>query len=277
MARTKLPSNSSELFKHYCKIGVIENIEKNLLKTPSVRISLTMVDDNPFIKNAEISPAIIETFTEAVSHKCVFAPLIVRKKGNRYELLCGRKRLYAAKRLKYWDVPAWIINVEDEEALLMILSDIRDQKDSSVIEFAYVFKALFEDYSYPQADIATISHQSRSQVTNTMRLLKLPESIIQMVSRDELSYGHARAIEPLDEKSKFLAVTLIKDEHLSVRDTEALVKKLQDSPASFEKSDEDILKEKFDASFIHINKNNVFFSFDSEEERNAFIERLKKI
>ncbi len=277
MARTKLPSNSSELFKRYCKVGVIENIEKNLSKSSSTRVSLTLIDDNPFIKNAEISPSIIETFTEAVSHKGVFVPLIVRKKENRYELLCGRKRLYAAKHLKYWDVPVWIIDIEDEEALLMILSDIRDQKDSSVIEFAYVFRTLFEDYSYPQSDIATISHQSRSQVTNTMRLLKLPDSIIQMVSRGELSYGHARTIEPLDEKSKFLAVSIIKDGHLSVRDTETLVKKLQDNPSSFERSDEDILKEKFDSSFVHINKNGIFFSFDNEEDKKTFIERLKKI
>ncbi|MCQ2797923.1 MAG: ParB/RepB/Spo0J family partition protein [Bacilli bacterium] len=277
MARTKLPSNCSEIFKRYTKIGVISDIEKEFSKRPSTRVSLSLIDDNRFIKRADISPVVVENFTEAVSNKGVFVPLLLRKNGSRYELVCGRKRLYAAKRLKYWDVPAWVIDVDDEEALLMILADIRDQKDSNIVEFAYVFQTLFEDYSYPQADIATISHQSRSQVTNTMRLLKLPLSIIQMVSRGDLSYGHARTIEPLDEKSQFLAVSLIKDEQLSVRDTEVLVKRLQENPSALEKPVDDILKEKFDATYVHVHKNNVLFSFDNEEERNAFIERLKKI
>lgn len=277
MARTKLPSNCSEIFKRYTKIGVINDFEKECSKHPSTRVSLSLIDDNSFVGGADVSPVVVENFAEAVSNKGVFTPLVLRKTGTRYELVCGRKRLYAAKRLKYWDVPAWIIDVDEEQALLMILADIRDQKDSNIVELAYVFRALFEDYSYPQADIATISHQSRSQVTNTMRILKLPESIIQMVSRGEISYGHARAVEPLDEKSQFLAVSIIRDEKLSVRETEALVKKLQENPSALDKPLHEVLKEKFDAEYVHIHKNNILFSFDNEEERDAFIERLKNI
>lgn len=277
MGRNKLPSNTSELFKRFSRQGSISSYEKELSNGSPTNIPLFMIDDNPFTKHAEIAPEIIERFSESVARKGVFVPLVVRKNTMRYEIVFGRKRYYSARRLKHNDVPCYVIDANDEEALLMLLADIRDQKDYSIVEFAYVFKALSDDFSYSQQDLATISHQSRSQVTNTMRLLKLPDSILQQVSRGELSYGHARAVEPLDEKNQFLAVSLIHDGDLSVRDTEALVKKLLSNPNALDKPDDEILKEKFDSDIVLIHNNNVVFSFSSEKERDAFIERLKKL
>ncbi|MCQ2798268.1 MAG: ParB/RepB/Spo0J family partition protein [Bacilli bacterium] len=277
MGRNKLPSNSSELFKRFSRPGSISSYEKELSSAQSVSIPLFMIDDNPFTKHAEIAPEIVERFAESVARKGVFVPLVVRKNTMRYEIVFGRKRYYSARRLKHNDVPCYVIDADDEKALLMLLADIRDQKDSSIVEFAYVFKALSEDYGYSQADLATISHQSRSQVTNTMRLLKLPDSILQQVSRGELSYGHARAVETLDEKNQFLAVSLIHDGNLSVRDTEALAKKLLSNPNALDRPDDEVLKEKFDSEIVIINGKNVVFSFASDKERDAFIERLKKL
>lgn len=277
MGRNKLPSNSSELFKRFSRPGSISSFEKELSSAQSVSIPLFMIDDNPFTKHAEIAPEIVERFAESVARKGVFVPLVVRKNTMRYEIVFGRKRYYSARRLKHNDVPCYVIDADDEKALLMLLADIRDQKDSSIVEFAYVFKALSEDYGYSQADLATISHQSRSQVTNTMRLLKLPDSILQQVSRGELSYGHARAVETLDEKNQFLAVSLIHDGNLSVRDTEALAKKLLSNPNALDRPDDEVLKEKFDSEIVIINGKNVVFSFASDKERDAFIERLKKL
>lgn len=277
MGRNKLPSKQNELLKRFSRVGSISAYEKELSNVQSTNLPIYMIDDNPFTKHAEIAPEIIEKFSESVARKGVFVPLVVRKNALRYEIVFGRKRYYSAKRLKHNDVPCHIINAGDEEALLMLLADIRDQKDSSIVEFAYVFKCLSEDFDYSQADLATISHQSRSQVTNTMRLLKLPDSILQQVSRGELSYGHARAIEPLEEKNQFLAVSLIHDSKLSVRDTEALAKKLLDNPNSLDKPDDEVLKEKFDSEMVLIHDNTVAFAFANEKERDAFIERLKKI
>ncbi|MCQ2772582.1 MAG: ParB/RepB/Spo0J family partition protein [Bacilli bacterium] len=277
MGRNKLPSKQSELFKRFSRVGSISAYEKEFSNRAPISIPLYMIDDNPFTKHAEIAPEIIERFSESVARKGVFVPLIVRKNSLRYEIVFGRKRYYSARRLKHNDVPCYVIDAGDEESLLMLLADIRDQKDSSIVEFAYVFKCLSEDFDYSQADLATISHQSRSQVTNTMRLLKLPDSILQQVSRGELSYGHARAIEPLEEKNQFLAVSLIHDSKLSVRDAEALAKKLLANPNSLDKPDDEILKEKFDSEVVLIHDNTVSFAFSSEEEKNAFIERLKKI
>ena len=277
MGRNKLPSKQNELFKRFSRVGSISAYEKEFSSATPVDIPLYMIDDNPFTKHAEIAPEIVEKFSESVARKGVFVPLVVRKNTMRYEIVFGRKRYYSARRLKHNDVPCYVIDADDEKALLMLLADIRDQKDSSIVEFAYVFKALTEDFGYSQADLATISHQSRSQVTNTMRLLKLPDSILQQVSRGELSYGHARAVETLDEKNQFLAVSLIHDGNLSVRDTEALVKKLLSNPNALDKPDDEVLKEKFDSEIVIINGKNVVFSFASDKERDAFIERLKKL
>jgi ParB family transcriptional regulator, chromosome partitioning protein len=201
--------------------------------------------------------------------------LVVRPSGSHYELILGRKRYYAAKKAGLSEVPSVIKDVGDEETLLMLLADTRDQREGNVVEMALVYQALSERFLYSQATLADLSHQSRSQVTNIMRILGLPDHIIHEISIGKLSYGHAKAIASLSDEEIEQVVALIHLENLSVRQTEELAKQYSKTPLALP-SECDDLKRQFGASAALIKKTSVTFSFASEENKNRFLEELRK-
>ncbi len=275
MARKKAAvsaNNLSDLIKKFARNDVIAELEKEYQTHNSRDIPLSQIDDSPFIKKAIFSPERIEELGKSVKEKGIFSPLVVRPAGSHYEVILGRKRYFGAKKAGLETVPCVICQVSDEETLLMILADSRDQRDSNIVEMALLYDELIRRFHYRQKTLANLSHQSRSQVTNSLRLLTLPDSIIREVSKGRLSYGHARAIAPLSEEEIYEAVRLIHKNHLSVRETEFLAKTLGS------KAQKDNLLEQLEevtgAIKISVGRKSCYFGFPSEEEKEKFIQFL---
>ncbi|MBO4541120.1 MAG: ParB/RepB/Spo0J family partition protein, partial [Bacilli bacterium] len=256
----------SSLIRKFSQNDVIAEMEKEYANRPTATISASKIDDSPFLKRAIIPPKTIERFAKAIQERGIFAPLIVRPKASHYELVLGRKRFHGGKKANVEEFPCVVRDISDEEVLLMLLADIRDQRDANVVEMALIYEKLAKDYGYRQQTLADLSHQSRSQITNTLRILSLPFDVVDEVSLGLLSYGHAKAIACLSEDEIHELVKRIHRENLSVREVERIVK-----DSSLKKP---LASEKCSAlgiDKIEQTKKNLTLHFSSEEEKERFL------
>ncbi|OPZ37399.1 MAG: putative chromosome-partitioning protein ParB [Tenericutes bacterium ADurb.BinA155] len=270
-----LKTSLSTLIKKFSKNDVVAELEKEYQHLPSKNIPTSLIDDNAYIKRVKLQPEIIDRFGHDIAEKGFFSPLVVRVVGNHYELILGRKRFYGARKAKITSVPCAIADVSDEEMLLMLLADTRDQRASNVVEMALLCQALSDKYHYTQQTLANLTHQSRSQITNTMRILRLPEPLLEDLCLGKLSYGHAKAIVSLSQDEITEIVGMIYEHHLSVREVERIAKRYAKN-SKVASNEEDALAHSYGASNVDIKKRSVAFSFNSEEDKRAFLNAIAK-
>ena len=263
----------SKLVNRFSKNFVVEEIERNLRNNQTTNLLTNDINDNPFIKNALISTEVINNVGNSITKNGLSSnPLVVRKKKDFYEIVLGRKRLLASKKIGIPQVPVIIINISDEEMLLMLLADNREQKEGNVIEMAMILQELNKTYGYDQKTLAEIAHQSRSQITNILRILNLPTHIINDIAIGKLSYGHARAIISLPEDTIEQLTKKIYQDKLSVREVEYLAKKKHKNG---NKNNSVLLLNKF-TSTLEIKDKSVTVNFDNNKERDEFLKEIHK-
>ncbi len=270
-----IKTSLNELVRKFSENDVIARMEKEYQSQGGNSVPLSLIDDNSFVKKVRLSEESIERITKGITERGLFNPLIVRPSGSHYELILGRRRYFGAKRAGLTEVPCVKVEAGDEEMLLMLLADNRDQREANVVEMAILYEALVKRFSYTQSTLASLSHQSRSQVTNIMRLLSLPEKVLMEVSDGSLSYGHARAILSLSDEEIERITKRIHDENLSVRDTEALSRQLSNRLPSPSADPVDILKKISGAKTVIERRLSVTFDFYDEESKLRFLERVK--
>lgn len=169
--------------------------------------------------------------TESIKARGVLQPLLVRSSGNDYELIAGERRLRAAGEAGLKTVPVIVMDAADGDALEVALIENLQREDLNVLEEAEGYQALAEKFGMTQEKIAARVGKARASVTNTMRLLGLPEEIKQFVVSGQLSAGHAKILTGLEipEEQILYAKRTIK-ENLSVRNLEKLIRKAQRAP-----------------------------------------------
>ncbi len=267
-----LSSSLSELIKKFSKNDVIAVMEKEYQSAPAKLIPLELIDDTSFIKSAKMREEVIASLAAGLKEKGFFTPIAVRPVNGRYEVVLGRKRLHAAKKAGLVSVPAVVKEFSDEETLLMLLADARDQRENDVVEMALICQRLSHEFGYTQQMLANVSHQSRCQITNILRILRLPQPILDEISVGKLSYGHAKAIASTSLDSVEALVKRIHEESLSVRETEALVRAFQNGFHDEEERSRILKNAK--AKDLLVNKKSLTFSFENEQEKEAFLHRL---
>jgi ParB family chromosome partitioning protein len=140
------------------------------------------------------SEAQLEELAASIRLQGVLQPLIVRPQGEDYEIIAGERRFRAAQRLGLKDVPAIVRRLTDEQALEAALVENLQREDLTVIEAARAFRRLEEQFHYTHGMIAQRTGKSRTAVANTLRLLQLPERVLDLVEDGDLAEGHARAL-----------------------------------------------------------------------------------
>lgn len=194
-------------------------------------------------KEAELSE-----LSDSIRQNGILQPLLVRKKGTKYEIVAGERRYQAAKLAGLEEVPVIIKDISDAEVFKLALIENLQRADLSPLEEARGYKQLIKERSLTQDEVAKLVSKSRSAVTNTLRLLDLPEEVQQFVEDGLITAGHARAIlaVPSPEGRIKLAQKVV-DEKLSVRQTENLaplfsvneetvVRKREPLPPSFKRA-----------------------------------------
>lgn len=264
-----LSSSLSELIEKFSREDVIAVMEKEYQSAPVKLIPISLISDTKFVGEVLFPEDTVSSFAEGLKEKGFYNPLVVRRIGkDHYEVVLGRKRFFGAQKAGILSLPCVVVDVGDEEELLMLLADTRDNRDSNVVEMALVCQALSKKFGYSQKTLAELSHQSRSQITNILRILRLPKRVRDDICLGKLSYGHARCVASLQGDALKEALRKIREENLSVHDTERYVKSLGQSDDS---SFDDAIKETSKAVAVVEKKKSVTFVFASEEEKRIFL------
>lgn len=195
--------------------------------------------DVVFVKISKVEPnreqprknfdedALLE-LSESLKQYGVLQPLLVQDKKDYYEIIAGERRWRAAKLAGLKEVPVIIKKLSEQEIVEISLIENIQRENLNPIEEALAFKRLLKEFNLKQDEVAERVSKSRTAVTNSMRLLKLDERVQQMVIDELISTGHARALLAItDNEKQYNLAQQIFDEKLSVRETEKLIKKLQ--------------------------------------------------
>ena len=164
----------------------------------------------------------LDELTNSIREKGVMQPLLVRpsEDPNIFEIIAGERRWRAAQRAGLHDVPVIVREVDDKEALELAIIENVQRVDLNPLEEAQGYEQLIEQFSYTQQDLAQVIGKSRSHVANTLRLLKLPKDVRELVTNGQLTAGHARTLITAEDPAA-LAKQII-DGGLSVREAEQL-------------------------------------------------------
>ena len=205
------------------------NEKNNDGKNSSSKISeidLKNIFTNPNQPRKIFKESSIEYLKESISSKGVLSPITVREVGNKFEVVAGERRFRASKGLGKKTIPAYIIKVKsDSDMLELALIENIQRENLNPIEEAKAYETLSLKFEMSHSKIATSVGKSRVYVTNMIRLLKLPDKILQSLIKNEITSGHARAILQLKMPNLMLRLwKRILAESLSVRASEKLVK-----------------------------------------------------
>lgn len=194
----------------------------------AVMIDIKKVEPNREQPRKKFDEDALIELSESIKQFGVLQPLLCQERDDYYEIIAGERRWRAAKIAGIKEVPVIIKKLSEQEIMEISLIENLQREDLNPIEEALAYKRLIEEFKLKQDEVAERVSKSRTAVTNAMRLLKLNEKVQQMVIDEMLTTGHARALLGIEDQDiQYVLAQQIFDQKLSVRDTEKLVKSMQ--------------------------------------------------
>jgi ParB family chromosome partitioning protein len=191
------------------------------------RIAIDLIDPNPMQPRRVFQADTLHQLADSIVQHGIIQPLVVRTSGSRYQLVAGERRWRAAKIAGLKEVPAVVEEISDDRLLEITLIENVQREDLNPIELAVAFDRMARELNLSQDEIGSRTGKDRSTVSNSIRLLQLPQDIQQLVAERRLSSGHARCLVALpEEKMQRKLAEKIVAQGLSVRQVERLAKKL---------------------------------------------------
>ena len=177
----------------------------------------------------------LETLADSIAAYGVLQPILVRQNPNfegTFEIIAGERRWRAAKMAGLTEIPAVVVDSDDMKAAQIAIIENVQREDLNIVEEAFAYQALMERFDMTQEQVAQKVGKARSTITNILRLLDLPEEVLEMLKSNELTYGHARALLGLNNKELIpVLARRIVTKGLSVRDVEAIIRRENADPA----------------------------------------------
>ena len=208
--------------------GLSSLIGDSDLKTSNDKISISSIIPNKNQPRKIFDKDALEELKNSIKERGIIQPLIVRKSDNqddKFELIAGERRWQAAQSAGFHEVPVVIIEADNLKSLEFAIIENVQRKDLNAVEEAESYKNLIENFGYDQEKVSKFIGKSRSHISNSLRLLTLPEKLIDMIRHQKISQGHAKILIGL-ENALLLADKIIKKK-LSVRQAENLVRLLK--------------------------------------------------
>lgn len=252
------------------------------------KIPLQKLVANPYQPRKIFEDEAIEELAQSIREHGIIQPIVVRKKGSKYEIVVGERRFRAAKLANLNEIPAIVKEMSEEQMMEVAILENLQREDLTPIEEAEAYQSLIEKLNFTQEDLAKRLGKSRPHITNHIRLLQLPDVVRQMVNDGQLSMGHGRTLLGLKNKKRIpeVANKVIKH-HLNVRQLENLIKEYNENVSRetpktkkdiFVQSKETQLREYFGTNVqIKKNKNKgkIEIEFYSEEDLERILEILE--
>lgn len=202
-------------------------------------ISLNLIDNNSNQPRVQFDEDKLAELAESIKAHGIVQPILLKKIGERYRIIAGERRFRAARLAGLSEIPAIIKNMSEREMQEVALIENLQRVDLNPIEEASAIKELLTGYGLTQEELASRLGKSRPAIANALRLLSLPQEVQEMLRAGKLSAGHARTLAALDDPEDIIEIAnCVVDNKLSVRETEALVKKLQSKIAAEDNADE---------------------------------------
>lgn len=193
---------------------------------PGLEVDIDLLRPNRFQPRTQIDDGRIEELARSIRANGIIQPIVVRQVADRYEIVAGERRWRASRRAGLLKVPVVVRDIPDDRLLGVALIENIQREDLNPIEEAQAYRRLADEFHLTQEQIAEAVGKDRSSVANYVRLLRLPDPVRDAVASGALSMGHARALLALPDHDAQLRLGRdVVDRQLSVRETEALVKR----------------------------------------------------
>ena len=268
-------------------INNIQKLESKLYESSNkediVEVNLDELRANPYQPRKVFNDEALQELAASIKEHGVFQPIIVKKSIKGYEIIAGERRVRASKLAGLTKIPAIVRNLTDELMMEIALLENLQRENLNSIEEALAYKSMITTLGLTQESLATKVGKSRSHITNMLGLLRLPQSVQDMVSSGNLSMGHARVLSKIEDNDKIVELAnKIVNEKLAVRDIEQISesddieKKVkitrQKNPSNENyKYVENLLREKYDSK-VKIKDKKIEIGFTSSADLNRILE-----
>ena len=205
--------------------GLSSLIGETKVEPQKNQVSISDLVPNKYQPRKIFDEASLEDLTNSIKERGMIQPIIVRNSNNdrsKFEIIAGERRWLAAQRAGLHIVPVVITEADDLKSLEFAIVENVQRHDLNPLEEAQGYKRLIDEFSYDQEKVSKFIGKSRSHITNSLRLLTLPDDVVKLIETQKLTAGHAKIIVGLDNAS-FVAAKII-EKKLSVRQTENFVK-----------------------------------------------------
>tara|TARA_B100000161_G_scaffold50070_1_gene32330 strand:+ start:1559 stop:2410 length:852 start_codon:yes stop_codon:yes gene_type:complete len=217
--------------------GLSSLIGDSDIKSSNDKISISSIIPNKNQPRKIFEKEALEDLKNSIKERGIIQPLIVRRSNDQngmFELIAGERRWQAAQSAGLHEVPVVVVEADNLKSLELAIIENVQRKDLNPIEEAESYKNLIDNFGYDQDKVSVFIGKSRSHISNSLRLLSLPEKIIEMIKNEKISQGHAKVLIGLDN-ALLLAEKIIKKK-LSVRQTESLVRIIKNGSNKIYKS-----------------------------------------
>jgi len=195
-----------------------------------LQIPFSQIDPNPRQPRRHFNPEKMAELSQSVAQEGVIQPILVTRKGERFEVVAGERRLRAAQEAGLAAVPAILTSASEQESLKLALVENLQRDDLNPIEEARAFQVMIGEFGWSQEELGAHLGRDRSTVSNTLRLLQLPGEVQEMLASGSLSAGHVRALSKLDREACLELARDIQRRRLSVRQAERLAQSRKRPP-----------------------------------------------
>ena len=267
--------------------GLSSLIGENKVEVSNSKLSLSQIIPNRYQPRKNFDEENLVELSNSIKERGIIQPIIVRRsklENTKYEIIAGERRWLAARKAGLHDIPAIITDVDDLKSLEFAIIENVQRHDLNPLEEALGYRRLIDEFSYDQEKVSKFIGKSRSYITNSLRLLSLPEEVLDFVKNKKISAGHAKILVGLDN-AEFIANKII-EKKLSVRQAENFVKIFKKRPGLTNKSRDPNIKNLeqslTDKTGLNVliknnkkNKGTITFAYHDSDQLNKIIEVIK--
>ena len=250
-------------------VGEVYSRELGLDKNQVSLVEISKITPNPFQPRKTFDEAALNELANSIKEHGLIQPIIVLKKNDSFILVAGERRLRATQILGKENILAFVSDSDESKLRELALIENIQRENLNPIELANSYKDLIEVYNITQENLAELIHKSRTQITNTLRLLNLDPKTQDLIASGKISQGHAKVLVGLDKEDEKVLVDSIVGQKLSVRDTERLVQKVKNK-----ENTEDV---EFENSMQSLKQTLNKLGFASKNNKKELIIRLDNI
>ena len=266
--------------------GLSSLIGESKVETGNSKLSLSEIIPNRYQPRKNFDDDSLDDLSNSIRERGVIQPIIVRKsnlENSKYEIIAGERRWLAARKAGLHEIPVIITDIDDLKSLEFAIVENVQRHDLNPLEEAQGYKRLIDEFSYDQEKVSKFIGKSRSYITNSLRLLSLPQEVLNFVENKKISVGHAKILVGLDN-AEFIANKIV-EKKLSVRQSESFVKLFKKRSFSKRTKDpniNDLERSIIDKTGLNVsiknnkkNKGTITFAYHDSEQLNKIIDVIK--